>query len=108
MVELHVYATESQVYITGNATLSHNTAEKNGGAILLYQSHLECQDNGKPLLLENIAGEREGAIHAISSSIRIIFISVIQSSCIFSLKTMPSKVVQSHLKSMQSCISSLN
>ena len=69
-----VYATESHVYITGNATLSHNTAEKNGGAIFLYQSHLECQDNGKLLLLENVAGERGGAIHAISSSIRTIFI----------------------------------
>ena len=69
-----VYATESQVYITGNTALFHNTAEKNGGAILLYKSHLECQDNGKLLLLGNIAGERGGAIHAISSSIRTTFI----------------------------------
>ena len=68
-----VYATESQVHITGNATLSNNTAEKNGGAIFLYQSELKCQDNGKLLLLGNIAGERGGAIHAISSSIGTTF-----------------------------------
>ena len=70
-----VYAIESQVYITGNTTLSHNIAEKNGGAIFLYQSQLECQDDGKLLFLGNIAGERGGAIHAISSSIRTTFIT---------------------------------
>ena len=104
-----VYTTESQVYITGNTTLTHNTAEKNGGAILLYQSELKCQDNGKLLLLGNIAGERGGAIHAISSSIRTTFIILVETNMpvyhkLFSLTTMPSKEVQSHLKSMQSCI----
>ena len=53
--------------------LSNNTAEKNGGAIFLYQSELKCQDNGKLFLLGNIAGERGGAIHAISSSIGTTF-----------------------------------
>ena len=61
------------MYITGNATLSDNTAEKNGGVIFLYQSELKCQDNGKLFLLGNVAGERGGAIHAISSSIGTAF-----------------------------------
>ena len=36
----------------------------------IMQSELKCQDSGKLFLLGNIAGERGGAIHAISSSIR--------------------------------------
>ena len=69
-----LYATESQVCITGNTTISNNTAEKNGGGMYLYQSELKCQGNSKLSLLGNIAGEQGGAIQAISSSIKAIFI----------------------------------
>ena len=70
-----VYTTESQVYITGNITISYNTAEKSGGAIFLYQSELKCQGKSRLMLLKNTAGERGGAIHAISSSIKTTFIT---------------------------------
>ena len=65
-----VYATESQVYITGNTTLSNNTAKGSGGGVYLYRSALECKGNSKLSLLGNVAGEKGGAIHAISSSIK--------------------------------------
>ena len=69
-----VYATESQVYITGNTIISNNTAEENGGGMFLYQSELKCQGNCKLLFLGNVAGEKGGGIHAISSSIKTVFI----------------------------------
>ena len=102
-----VYATESQVYITGNATLSHNTAEKNGGAIFLYQSRLKCLDNGKLLLLGNIAGERGGAIHAISSSIRTsnILKTFNEYSCISQIIFTENYAIKGGAVSMQSYIS---
>ena len=69
-----VRATESQVYIIGNTLISNSTAEKNGGAIFLYQSELTCLGNSKLSLLGNVAGEKGGAIHAISSSIKTILL----------------------------------
>ena len=69
-----VRATESQVYITGSTTISNSTAGRNGGGIFLYQSELKCEGDSILSLLGNVAGNKGGAIHAISSSIKTNFI----------------------------------
>lgn len=74
-----IHATESQVYIIGNTIISNNTAKENGGGVLLYHSELNCQGNSTLLLLGNVAREKGGALHAISSSIKTTFIS----TCIY-------------------------
>ena len=65
-----IRSSESKVYVTGHLTVTHNSANVNGGGIYLYSSEMNC--TGCSLqLLHNTAKSRGGGIHAIASIIKL-------------------------------------
>ena len=64
-----IHSTESKLYVNGNVTIAHNTATGYGGGVYLSTSELNCQQKSTLILLNNIASDKGGGLHAISSSI---------------------------------------
>ena len=65
-----ILSTDSKLYVTGNVTVAHNTANRNGGGVYLMDSDLNCLNVSIFMLLHNTAAHKGGGIHAISSSIK--------------------------------------
>ena len=49
-----LHATESRLFVHGELVIANNTATQSGGGIYLYQSELNCEDNGTLKLLSLI------------------------------------------------------
>ena len=65
-----IRSSESKVYVNGNLTVTHNSANESGGGIYLYYSEMNC--SGCSLQLShNTAKSRGGGIHAIASTIKL-------------------------------------
>ena len=65
-----IHSSESKVYVNGNLTVTHNSANENGGGIYLYNSEMNCSDCSLQLS-HNTAKSRGGGIHAIASTIKL-------------------------------------
>ena len=61
---------ESKLYVTGNLTIAHNIASRNGGGVHLTESEVNCLSDSTFLLVNNTATQKGGGIHAISSYIK--------------------------------------
>ena len=65
-----IRSSESKVFVNGHLTVTHNSANENGGGIYLYNSEMNC--SGCSLQLShNTAKSRGGGIHAIASTIKL-------------------------------------
>ena len=67
-----IYATTSNIFVGGNATIINNTARYNGGGIYLYQSPMQCNNTCSLKLVSNHALHSGGGIYAVSSTIDIL------------------------------------
>ena len=65
-----IRSSESKVYVNGNLTVTHNSANESGGGIYLYNSEMNCTDCSLQLL-HNTAKSRGGGIYAIASTIKL-------------------------------------
>jgi predicted outer membrane repeat protein len=65
-----IHSTESKLYVSGNVTIAHNTAIGNGGGVYLSTSELNCQQESTFVLNNNVAVNKGGGLHAISSSFK--------------------------------------
>ena len=70
-----VFAVESKLYVRGETTISNNIASDTGGGLYLEQTELNCQDQSVLKLLKNTAAEKGGGIHAISSTIKVDYLT---------------------------------
>ena len=61
-------ATDSTVYMSGDTTITNNTALSSGGAIYAYQSDISF--SGNSVVKNNSAKRSGGSIHAIGSTIK--------------------------------------
>ena len=68
-----LHAIESKVFVYGDMLVTSNIARKSGGGLYLYQSELNCEDNGTLKFIGNSANESGGGIHVIGSIIKISF-----------------------------------
>ena len=66
-----MHAIESTIDIYGHAIAVNNSASNSGGALYLYQTRLDCKINGTLNIIDNIASEKGGGVHAISSTISL-------------------------------------
>ena len=71
-----VHATESKLYYYGDVKIQENQAAVSGGGIYLQQSEI-LSNNSNITLSKNTARNRGGGIHAIGSSIRLDFNSIV-------------------------------
>ncbi len=67
-----IYSTESKLYVSGHVTVAHNTATGNGGGVYLSTSELNCKDESTFVLNNNVAKNKGGGLHAISSSLKAL------------------------------------
>ena len=65
-----IRSSESKVYVNGNLTITHNSANESGGGIYLYNSEMNCSDCTLQLS-HNTAKSRGGGIRAIASTIKL-------------------------------------
>ena len=67
-----IYSVYSRINIVGAIMVSNNRARNNGGAFLLHQSELICQENSTLSMIENVALKKGGAIYAVESTLKMI------------------------------------
>ena len=67
-----IYAANSNVLVSGSATIVNNTARYNGGGIYLYQTPMQCNDICVITLIGNRALQNGGGVYAVSSAIDIL------------------------------------
>ena len=65
-----IRSSESKVFVNGDLTVTHNSANESGGGIYLYNSEMNCSDCSLQLS-HNTAKSRGGGIHAIASTIKL-------------------------------------
>ena len=65
-----IHSVESELYVNGKLAVELNMARENGGGIYLSQSELTCLQKGILKLSGNVATQRGGGIHAISSTVQ--------------------------------------
>ena len=64
-----IHATESEIRVNNELTVSNNTAERNGGGIYLHWSELNCLANCVCNITENVAPFYGGGVQALASTI---------------------------------------
>ena len=65
-----IVATESEIYLSNQVNVVNNSASISGGGLYLAQSELFSLQDSNLTVLRNMATERGGGIHAVSSSIK--------------------------------------
>ena len=65
-----IYSSGSNLYVTGDVIIAHNTATGNGGGVHLSTSELNCRQMSTFILINNTAINNGGGLNAIGSSIR--------------------------------------
>ena len=83
-----IRSSESKVFVNGNLTITHNSANESGGGIYLYNSEMNCTDCNSLKLLHNTAKSRGGGIHAIASTIKLCYVhSIVRVTVVFTNNT---------------------
>ena len=83
-----IRSSESKVFVNGNLTVTHNSANESGGGIYLYNSEMNCTDCNSLKLLHNTAKSRGGGIHAIASTIKLCYVhSIVRVTVVFTNNT---------------------
>lgn len=76
-----ILATQSKVYVNGELSVTKNRADRNGGAIYLYQSELNLNQRGILHVKGNHAFGNGGGIHAVSSSVTVTMTTTFSNNC---------------------------